>query len=55
MRNGVYTNIEMEVLENPGYETEGTDGKRAINIFKNNIMKQNIGNNMLQVGLQYNN
>lgn len=28
MMNGMYTNIEMEVLENPGYETEGTDGKQ---------------------------
>lgn len=28
--NGPYNAIEMEVLENPGYETEGTDGKILI-------------------------
>lgn len=25
--NGPYNAIEMEILDNPGYETEGTDGK----------------------------
>lgn len=30
--NGPYNAIEMEVLENPGYETEGTDGK--VELFK---------------------
>lgn len=32
--NGPYNAIEMEILDNPGYETEGTDGKFGRCTFK---------------------